>query len=50
MKCTQKENLSMMHDLVVSFVNHLFVQVRCPHEMMNKDDTLIYIKGYNPSF
>jgi hypothetical protein len=32
-----------MHDLFeCSFVNYLFVKVRCSHEMIDLDDTHVY--------
>jgi hypothetical protein len=38
-----KENPSMMHDLYeCSFVNYLFVEVRCSHEIIDIDDTHVY--------
>jgi hypothetical protein len=39
----KQQNSSMMPWFSdISFINHLFVQVRCPHEMINSDLTHIY--------
>jgi hypothetical protein len=47
---TNAQSHKLQHDaqfIWVSLVNGLFVLVMCSHEMIDRDDTLMYTKGYN---